>query len=179
MLSIIQSDWYIIVHWVALFVLVCVGLNVVLPPALTATDTWTSTNPAINLINKTRQTKAYGWFRQCVSLGALAIIWAKNYTDPSQREALEKLIGPALALLATLGSSGSDAGDTVSHAADLITGADHHTDAGVVTTPTPPITQTVAAATTAAVVAAPAVTFTLSGPVIQGLDNLTTITPKQ
>lgn len=177
MISLIQSDWYIVVHWVALFILVCVGLNVVLPPALAATDTWTSTNPAIKLINKIRQTKAYGWFRQCVSLGALAIIWAKNYTDPSQREALEKLIGPALALLATLGSSGSDASDAVSQVADLITGTDHHVDAGVVTTPS--TAPTVAAAATTAVVAAPAVTFTLSGPVIQGLDNLTTITTKQ
>lgn len=175
MSTIIQADWYIVVHWVALFVLVCVGLNMALPPALTAADTWTSTNPAINFINKFRQTKVYGWFRQGVSLGALAIIWAKNYTDPSQREALEKLLGPALALLATLGSGGSDSGDVISHAAELITGTDHTPDTSTSTTPPPAVTAPVAAA---AVVAAPAVTFTLSGPVVQGLDNLTTITTK-
>ena len=157
MSAIIQADWYIIVHWVALFVLVCVGLNMALPPALTATDTWTSTNPAINFINKCRQTKAYGWFRQGVSLGALAIIWAKNYTDPSQREALEKLIGPALALLATLGSGGSDASDVITHAADLITGTDHTSDTTSTTTAPPVVTPTAAVAATTAAVATPAV----------------------
>lgn len=146
------------IHYTALIVLVSTLLNAGLPSALTDADKTTDKNELARIINKIRRNKYYGKFRRLISLGAVAVAWATNATDPKQRDAVNKMVAPLLSLLA---------------AASAQAGIDDTSTADAASTDT---TDTTSPPKVATLLTAPSPTtgvqYTLSGPVLAGLSDI-------
>ena len=157
----VRNLWPVVIHYAAVLVLAGSILNAALPPAISKDEKVPAPRNALGaLLQKIRRSKAYGLIRQIVSMSALAIVWAKSFVDPKQRDQVQKIIMPLISILTAVDTAGGE-----TSAADTAAPSDTP-----VALPAPDAATT-HAVTTALLTATPALTFTLSGPVVTGLNS--------